>query len=344
MKTNKMIICVIIGLVITSCMSEKYRIVTHVDRDGSCRREIHTTIAMTDSISSIFPYDLSSGWEIFQTDTIVDEYLSPKSKKNVTISRKFDSAEELSTGLRSNRIFPIAKESLKKRFRWFYTYYTVTAVYSEVTNKGQVPMDNYLNKEEQKFYLQGDMSAYKGMNGYELKQLLDDIETRFLEWYSRSVYEECLDVIRQIADAEFRSKLPVVKDTLYFMNKKQINENKSSTGEICVMLDKYFATDYFSNVYAENKQEMDVKLEARTKLTDELLKVNIQYDLTLPGTIRIANTDLQNTDGVLTWNVNLFRFLTDDYTLTAESRTVNVWAFVVSLLLIVFSVYCLIKK
>ena len=38
-------------------------------------------------------------------------------------------------------------------------------------------MDQFLNRDEQKFYLQGDMTAYRGMNGAELKEELDGIET-----------------------------------------------------------------------------------------------------------------------------------------------------------------------
>jgi hypothetical protein len=344
MKANKIIICSIIIIVVTSCMSEKYRFVTQVDRDGSCRREIYATVSTTDSISGLFPYDLSFGWEITQTDTIVEEYLSSRNKNNIKISKKFGSVDELSANLRCDMIFPIPKESIKKRFRWFYTYHTFTAVYPELTEKGRVPMDNYLNKTEQKFYLQGDISAYKGMSGIELKEKLDDIETRFWEWYFRNVYEENFDIILQISDTEFRSMLPAVKDSLYSMNKKQVDENKSSMSEVCTMLDKYFATVYFSNLYAGNRQEMDDVFNERTKLSEELLRYNIQYDLILPGKIMASNTDLQNKDGILTWNINLFRFLSDDYTLVAESRTVNGGAFAVTLLLIGFAGYCFGRK
>jgi len=79
--------------------------------------------------------------------------------------------------------------------------------------------------------------------------------------------------------------------------------------------------------------------EKRTETINELVKHNIKYELALPGKIMTANTDLQN-DGVLVWNVDMFRFLADDYTLTAESRAVNLWAFLVTLLLVVISVCC----
>ena len=48
-------------------------------------------------------------------------------------------------------------------FRWFYTYYIYTATYKELQDKGPVPLDNYLNKEEQMIWLQGNDDAFRGM-------------------------------------------------------------------------------------------------------------------------------------------------------------------------------------
>ena len=338
MKTNKFIILSIISIALTSCFSENYRIITQVNRDGSCQREI---LFKADSIPEQFPYDISSGWKIDEKDTIVKKYLSEKTEKNFIISKKFNSVKELSDGLQHDRVFPTPKESLEKRFRWFYTCYAFTAVYPETTDKGRVPMDKYLSKARQKFYLQGDFSDYRGMNGYELKMELDVIETAFMKWYARSMYEECFDVILHYADNDDRSQLPAVKDTLYFLHEKKMGE-EPRLNEVCTALDLYFVTDRFSMLYAGNATEMDNMFEDRTKIIGILMEFNIRYELMLPGKIMTANTDLQN-DGVLAWNVNLLRFLTDDYTLNAESRTANVWAFAVTLLLIVFSLYCFIR-
>jgi hypothetical protein len=63
----------------------------------------------------------------------------------------------------------------------------------------------------------------------------------------------------------------------------------------------------------------------------------------MSGKLMATNSDLQ-TDGTLIWKINMLKFLADDYTLTAKSRTANIWAFVITLLLIVFSVYCFTKN
>ena len=337
MKTNQIIIWSIISMMLTSCFNHNYKMITHVNRDGSCRGEFHEIADSLNPTTSL--YWNASGWEISQTDTLAEHYMSLKNRKNINVSKKFKSVEELSADTTRLWYCLIPKESLKKRFRWFYTYFAFTAVYPEVTNKGRVPMEKYLNKDEQKFYLQGDMSAYRGMNGFELKDVVDDIGDRFWGWYNRSLYEEYFDVIQQYADMDYRLQLPAMKDSLYSVHAKQLEDEFLMPDEICKWIDKFFATDHFSKLYAENRGEMNDILSERTKETDELIKYNIQYELTLPGKLITTNADWQN-DETLVWKINMLKFLTDDYTLTAESRVVNVWAFVVTLLLIVFSAYC----
>ena len=334
MKTIKFIILSTISILLVSCFSANYKVVTHINRNGSGWREIQTTVSKSDSITDLFPYNLSNGWKILQMDSA--------DKKNVKISKNFNSIENLSTDLRSDKIFPVAKESLQKHFRWFYTYYDFKAIYSEIKEKGDVSLDKYLNKTEQKFYLQGDMSAYKGMNGIELQNVLDDIERRFMKWYQRSIYEENFDVILYFSDVDFQSKLTAVKDTLYSIYDLEKQENIDFK-DVCAALDKYFSTDIFTKLLNQKEKEMHNMLDERQKTVEALLNYNIQYQIALPGKILSSNTDLTK-DGVLKWNVNLYRFLADDYTLTAKSRTTNYWAFAVTLLLILFSLYALIRK
>lgn len=91
----------------------------------------------------------------------------------------------------------IPTEQLKKRFKWFYTYYIYTATYKELPDKGPVPLDKYLNKEEQIIWFRGDNAAFSGMNGIEQNDKLDKLEAKFGEWYNRSQYEIIWEVIRQ---------------------------------------------------------------------------------------------------------------------------------------------------
>lgn len=96
----------------------------------------------------------------------------------------------------------IPMERVKKSFRWFYTYYIYTATYKELQDKGPVPLDNYLNKEEQMIWLQGNDDAFRGMNGIEMNDKLDKLEAKFGEWYNRSIYEINWEVIHHFASLQ----------------------------------------------------------------------------------------------------------------------------------------------
>lgn len=340
MKTNKFIIWSIIGIALTSCLSENYRIITHVNRNGSCRVEI-PYIADSLSYTTITNYH-SSGWEVTQTDTLVEDRLSIKNKKLVKISKIFPSVNQVFDDISIKGTYLIPEKSLKKSFRWFYTYYIFTAVYQEVTEKGRVPMEKYLNKEEQKILLQGDVSTYRGMNGFEIKEDLERLEIAFWDWYFRSLFEESFDAILNYAGTNFRLQLPAIKDSLYTLNKSRIEKEYPLPDEICIWLDNFFTTNYFSNLYIQNKRKIDDILEGKSKQTDELQKHDFQYELTLPGKLLTTNADQQNEQTMI-WKINMFKFLADDYSLTAESREANIWAFVITLLLISFSLYCLIR-
>ncbi len=343
MKAKKIIILLTVSLLFTSCLSKRYVVNTHFERNGTGRQIIST---QADTLSGLFPYNLAAGWETSSTDTVAKAYLSQKNTKMIQISKKFNTVEELSSDLLHDMIFPVAKESLKKCFRWFYTFHRFTAIYPELSYKGQVAIGDFLTKEEQKLYFQGDLRAYKGLTGMELKEILDGIEERFLNWYNRTVYEECFQIIIDHIEKAIRPELLAVKDTLYSIHSKQLTELSISSAlnvkDLCPILDKYFETNRFSNLYATDSQKMDEELQQRNTVADELLRYSIQYELTFPGKVITANTQLKN-NGALVWEVHLFKYLADDYILTAEWRTVNVWAFAVTFLLIVFALYFLFR-
>jgi putative transmembrane protein len=54
----------------------------------------------------------------------------------------------------------------------------------------------------------------------------------------------------------------------------------------------------------------------------------------MPGELLSSNT-VSVEDGMLVWKVDAYRVLADNYRLQAESRVMNIWAFVLTGLLLV---------
>ena len=238
------------------------------------------------------------------------------------------------------------QETLTKHFRWFYTYYTYTGIYPELADKGPVPLKNYLNESEQRLWFQGDDTAYRGMNGLEMKELLDRLEKKFYDWYNRSLYELSFEVIRpfiaEIDRGKYMSRLDEVKDSLYLGYQPKDDDPDPDPELICQLLDTHYHTDCFSLLYKEKQQEVDKRFDEETRPI-ELFGAVIQYELKMPGQMISAITTFRDRE-YLVWNVDAYRLLAGEYSLTARSRVPNVWAFILTGVLILLGIGFWIKK
>jgi hypothetical protein len=318
---------------------------TKINPDASCLREIYANgnpkFLAGNMEENPYIFHLDSTWQITCLDTANRE-----DRYNVKISKTVRNIGEFSENIQCNEsLRPLATpvETLEKRFRWFYTYYTFKAVYPCISDNIPVSIDKYMSKDEQKAWFQENFSAFYGMNGYELNETLNILEDKFLTWYLRNVYEIYIETVYSLAafsDSNlYVSQLPAIKDTLFEMITPK-NELDMDNEDVNQELDRYFNTTYFSDFYEDNKQQINEKCEER--FSKVYFNEAIKYELIIPGKLISANTSLISQD-TLTWKITAIRLLPDNYELTAISRTIHPWAFVVVFLLIAVSVYCLVK-
>ena len=233
----------------------------------------------------------------------------------------------------------VPQEILEKKFRWFYTYYSYKAIYSELPDKGPVPLDRYFSDEERQIWFRGDENAFAGWNGIELNNRLDDIENKFWEWYNRSQYEISFEVVAHFTslqgDTSYIRRLQESKEDIYskYVSKK---EKESTPEEVCDFLNDLWQTKYFSNVYKANEKDIDKMAENRGRIV-ELFGYTMWNELIMPGKVIASNAMFQQGDSAVIWKVDAFRLLAGDYELAAESRIPNYWAFAATLLAILFA-------
>lgn len=354
MKTKNLLPVLLLAVSMVSCTTY-YQVKTQVFPDGSARREVYafgdSAFMAGNPVSNPFMFSLDSGWTVTRFDSVrMHNYFGEREKINVCANK-----EVASVGLFSEQVQPkdpmfrplvAPHETLTKHFRWFYTYYTYTGVYPELAEKGPVPLKDYLSEPEQKLWFQGDDAAYQGMNGLEMKEVLDRLEEQFVKWYNRSLYEFSMEVMQPfIADMEqgdYLPRLAAVKDSLYQAYQPKSDDPDFSPVLVCQLLDTHFHTDRFSLLYKEKQQEVDKKFDEETRPI-ELFGVVIQYELKMPGQLISANTTFGNDDHFV-WKVDAYRLLAGEYLLTAESRVPNIWAFILTGLLILLGIGYWIKK
>ena len=319
MKTNYFLITMLLLLSMTSC-STYYRMTSRVERDGSMYREIYaqgdSAFIAGDKTHNPFLFQPNANWQLVNLDsTIKFNFWGEEEKLNVKACQKLSGVDgeyfTVDKGKEHLSAMAIPMERVKKSFRWFYTYYIYTATYKELQDKGPVPLDNYLNKEEQMIWLHGNDDAFRGMNGIEMNDKLDKLEAKFGEWYKKHSAEKG----DSMGDADIE--------------------------EVCGMFDKACSTKYFSDLYKTNKEMMDALCEEKINIA-EVFYHAIQFELTLPGRLLTSNAKVLK-DNVVIWKIDGFRLLAGDYILTAESRVINYWAFGITLFMMLFVLGIFIK-
>lgn len=349
MKTNHSITALLLLLSLSSGMTScttYHRMTSRIENDGSMYREVYTqgdsAFITGDKTHNPFLFQLDTCWQLIKLDSTVRfNFWGEEKKLNVKACRslRLINGEHFSIAKDKEHIRPLAipAEQLKKKFRWFYTYYTYTATYKKLPDQGLVPLDKYLTKEEQTIWLRGDNAAFSGMNGIELNDKLDKLETKFGEWHNRCQYEIIWKIIRQFTsqqgDTTSLRRLDELKETVYTNHLSTTsNWGDANTDAICSFFDKACQTHYYSELYKANKKAMDNMYEQEINIA-EVFYHAIQFELTMPGNLLSSNANT-STDNSAIWKIDGLRLLAGDYILTANSRIINYWAFGLTLLII----------
>lgn len=349
-------------LLVPSCTSKPIDMLTGINPNGSCYREFSeapdSMFLMGDKSEkhNPFPVFIDSTWQISWTfgdskprtdfplskatfDSI-SKNKSQQSKENIVvrIRRNYQSVEELDSLFRLKNANDWGKvkvkHSLDKKFRWFYTYYTYKETYKKIKLDFDIPVEKYMTKEEAQFWFTGKPEILKGMNGLEIREYVGKIEDNYNKWVIRNLWNEEFKVVLKNYDS--LAQKPVTKEELRTLNDSIYNSkiNNSMDFDIIKVLNTYFKTNAFSMLSAKEncplkKFEEDTNLEFAFFFSQA-----INYKLNLPGDIIQANNAVVVGE-VLTWKLTPQRLIPDDYILEAQSRKANVWAFILTGLIVI---------
>lgn len=337
-------------IVLTACGTH-YRMTTVIHKNGTIERTVYaladSNFLAGDSSHNPFLFLINSDWELKKLDSCITfNSFGEEKKVNVSVGRTWKSAAEVSLFLPKEewmRPFAAPREKMEKHFRWFYTYYTYTCKFDEITEKGPVPMNKYLSKEEQMLLFRGDMSTCQGMNGVELDEKLDDLTSQFQKWFDDSQFELSYEVVEHfLSVAQDTARLAQIKrdKTSVFAQSKRKEGETDCSPDVCSLLDKYYGITFFAEFYKTNEKGMEELYEEKLRGA-EIFGNQMKFELTMPGKLLFTNGVEENN--TLVWKVDGYRLLPSAYVLEAESRTINIWAFCATGLLIIFTGYVLIR-
>ena len=366
MKTNiKIIAAMTLVLIMASCKNKDDRMLTVINADGTCSREytFHSTqqwlsIPPEEDYDSIVDKTWERSWSVLGADSVrypvplteaqLDSMQAQDLSKPlgnmlmVHVKKDYKSVEEMSAQIyRAERSHLVKVEGIKassqleKHFKWFYTDYTFTETFAnEDSTLFPIPLSQFLSADTASFWFTGQPNLTRSLSGAEMKEMLDGIEKKVSQWSNANWFAE---ICKVISDHYDKVKNPPVSkerfisicDSLVMLPCVLNPKDSESVEEGFDLLHDVFQSD----VYTEFLRSYEGGLGQY----GGLLSFGNNYDLVMPG--RVLDAGMGEYDGeVIHYRLGGERMIPGDYTITATSRVTNVWAFIVTILVVLLAI------
>ena len=347
---------------LSSCQGD-IEMLTIVNEDGSCMREI--VVAADRSLLTTGKYDnddprvarIEDGWELYwgykgdnsrfpipmsveKYDSISREVGPSRAVKDticVYACKEYASVEDMCAG---SPMFFVDEQagadgSLDKEFRWFYTDYVFTEKFSSVADYFKVPVTDFMSEEEVLYWFSGTPDLYAGKPTWRYYELLEDLKEKADRWVFANMYYKLLSGIADRYDMVVEP--PVSKDEFIAQLGDVVKQLASydtynlEYSTACSIVSSHFGSDAYSPfIYDEWKKEG--LFEELDNYFGYLFLFYYDESIVMPGRVIDDGGGIYK-DGVVTFKVDAGRFLLKDYEIRVVSRIVNVWAFIVTAVL-----------
>lgn len=311
---------------LSSCGGPDALLINQVHKDGSVTRKVILTYTKDEFDLYKCQVPVDSTWNITRA---YDVSVDGDTTYSLTAVKDFESVEEV------NKLYEdydgsnpgmIRNAKFKRRFRWFNTIYR----YSENINHvlaGIAPEDFFTEEELEYFYMPEKLvdALLEGPDSTRIKEdILEPLEEKKEEWLGRSLVKVYIDKIVDTVSANPAIKIDT--SNLYSKADKLASSMLFDVWEEEVLLDTIFGKGFYQNnialtdsILSDIEDQFDPALNA-----DEYLIQTI-----MPGDL-IDTNGYTDEEGNILWEVNGDVFMASDYNMWAESKTVNLWAWIVT--------------
>ncbi len=337
-------ISILISLLLAfSACEHKVSMETTVHEDGSLDKTI--VLETGDTTKNFLGIGTESGWTL--NTKMVEDSAKEKAEKNkkwtVTYRKKFASSKdanaELATG--SDTLFRVSSQ-FDKKFRWFYTNLYYADTYRTI-NRMVLPPDNYVTQEDYAFI---DRLPSEGTIISKADSLyLTELHKKIFDVYGiRAIYEAHYNLdVRLMREGGLENRwidtLQKHKENVfsYLVKKQDVKDDYMFSLMDSLGIPLPFAE--IRNRYDELYNQEDAMLD----FINHASEGKYTHKINMPWKVIRTNADsIMNNE--LLWNPPSIKFLLKDYTMYAEARKVNLWAIVVSIVVIGFTVYLFFRR
>ncbi len=325
----------ILILILPGCLD--IWITTNINRDGSISQIIVFQGDSTEITEVPFALMKEGDWK--------REWTKPeKDKYKLVVTKEFKSVKELNqtmnpadTNLQVVRI----NSTLSRKFRWFFTRYVYEQTALTANPFKELDYHNYLNEEEIRLLSkkEDDRKEDPGFDSIAFK----DTEKRFDDFIYGGMFENFYRTLTSILSEDksltlTKQNLDTQKDLIY---RYLIDSTKGETpGEILEGFGQVVNHSDIQTIRTKYLSRFD-SFQQKLKFHEAASDDNYNFAVRMPGLL--LQTNSPKIEAAETgWELSYYDFFFKDYRMTAESRVVNTWAFIVAGLILLVALVSLI--
>lgn len=318
--------CIICLMSFQACLD--IETTSQVNTDGSIVRTITITGDSASIYSGRYPLDLDSSWS--KSIAKIDA-----NKFKLTAMRSFKTADEMTKALEGTFGKTVQyRFEFKKSFQWFFTVYRFQESNLPYVQYSSIPISEYVSKAELDMLSQKDAekslqtkgdslafwSAVERVQDWELRNKFEPVFASFLKGVS-SLNSPSLTV----------QTVELLKDSLYRRSTKAIDKRNIDTLRLIFadvlrnpLVHKAWRAS--ERGFEDIKRKIDFEHEANSN--------SYVTSVVMPGLI--TNSNAGTIEGnKATWRDFKDQFHYVGFTMNVESRQVNWWAVVITLIVVI---------
>jgi hypothetical protein len=263
------------------------------------------------------------------------------------VKRQYQNVSEMSDSLtQAVRHLFKATASLDKHFKWFYTDYVYqeTLAITDIEQIFSVPLDRFVSADTASYWFTGQPNLADGLTGAEQKELLDEIEANISHWFNACtmafVYTYASLRYDEVKNPPVsKEQYLALKDSIVMSPAVRNMDLFSDISQVSKIIKDFYHSDAYTPLFSDSK-EWERVLDKKYKSYEYLMMMAPQLDYVMPGKVIDAG------NGVVEGNVVHYKFsgerlIPHPYDVTITSRVTNVWAFVVTALVILLAIGCM---
>ena len=309
MKRHSIIIAAA-SLLLASCAAH-YVATDSVTRQLDGSRSILTSHSYTDlfkgwqedSLATPLPFDFRSEKDTMRYSYTIDII-------NGRWSTQYDSMPRL--------LQP--EVTVDKSFRWFTTRYNYKARFPQLDSL-PVPIGDYLTEDEQQL-LVSHSELPADWNGNDLYGMLDNLNTKYVRWWSHCLFEKEMEAYAALCDSAQRALLEKYHDTLLALSLADLPNEFKSIGNVATAFPELEFINRMNSIgfdalhWTVDNWNLNTRVIWRTELPGRTVEHMVSAD----------------------------RMILGDYVIEEHSDTVNWWAVLLTLAAAIAAVVLLSRR